>query len=124
MTRQPSSGCRPVASYIERELARELSKRRRLLLLNELLLPSRNFFRGCEASERKVERNNFRRDGSFFTHRPGTTLPLAQRTRGEVMGLDYEDEDDAVEAEQHARMEALCEEFEELCRELRYHQKE
>ena len=40
------------------------------------------------------------------------------------MGLDDEDEEDAVDAEQHARMEALCEEFEELCRELRYHQKE
>ena len=40
------------------------------------------------------------------------------------MGLN--DDEEGLEADEEAqrRMAALCEEFEELCRELRYHQKE
>ena len=45
------------------------------------------------------------------------------RTRdGYVMGID--EDEDAMGEEQQAKMEQLCEEFEELCRQLRYHQKE
>jgi hypothetical protein len=40
------------------------------------------------------------------------------------MGLDDDEEGLAVDEEEQRRMVALCEEFEELCRELRYHQKE
>lgn len=37
------------------------------------------------------------------------------------MGHDEDDDDDDAD---HARLVALCDEFENLCHELRYHQKE